>query len=368
MKSNRHIYNDMIKIENIKDAVLKGAAKGNKKKHKSVSKVVNHIDEYALKLHDKLVDHSIYIKPYEQEEITETREKHKKRQISKPGFLYDEMLQYVLLSKFAPYTEKYMYDHAYGSIKNKGTGQIWKTIEKWLKDKHDTKYCLTLDIHKCYPNVDQDLLISRIRERFPDKDFMIEMEKVIRACSRGLALGSPMSGHLLHFLLTPLDRWITEQDGVFKYARYADNFFIFSANKRKLGRVRDTLVQKLKDEYHMEFNHDYQLFRVSYIDVRTKKECGRPVDVCGTKFYRNRKILRKGNMIRTTRKAKKIAEKGNKTTWYDAQQIMSRLGFFRHHNMHNVFDKYVKPNVNIKKMRKLISNHSKQKARQQNIR
>lgn len=357
MHTVKSIYDKMISKENIKRAILHGT-KG-KTNRDDVKDVVTHIDEYVNNLHNMMKNHTTLITKCTSVDIVELRNKHKTRHISKPHFKYNQMIQYVLLTELQKYVDKIMYKHAYGSVKKRGTKQINDVIQRWIsKDKKHTKYALVLDIHHCYPSVDQDILLDRLYKVFKDADYMIEMEKIIKSVPFGLALGYPISGYLLHFLFTPLDKWIIQQDCVSHYARYADNLFIFGSNKRKLQRLYDELCIKLKNEYHMEFNNDRQLFPIEYVG-RDDKKHGRPLDVCGCLHYRDKMILRKNTMLKATRKAKQIYKKGNKSTYYDAEQLMSRLGNFRHKNMHIAFKRRVKPYVNIKEQRKKISQHSK---------
>lgn len=190
------------------------------------------------------------------------------------------------------------------------------------KDPKGTRYCLQMDVHHCYPSVDQDILIERWHQKVKDADFNIENDKVIRASPFGLAPGSPTSVWHIHFLFTPFDHWLSQQDGVEYSIRHMDDIIAFGPNKKKLHKVERDSIEYMKREYNMEINHNHQVFPIEWKD-RKGKIHGRPLDVCGYLFYRDKTIMRKSHMIRTTRKATKM-DKKERITFYDAEQLLCR--------------------------------------------
>jgi hypothetical protein len=180
---------------------------------------------------------------------------------------------------------------------------------------------------------------------------------VIRASPKGLAPGSPTSVWHIHFLFTPFDHWVTEQDGVSHYLRHMDDIVIFGSNKRKLHKIEQSVIDYMKREYNLEINHNHQVFPIEWIDKRGNKH-GRPLDVCGYQFYRDHTVLRESHMLKTTRKANRISKKEN-VTFYDAQQILSHLGWYKHANMYNSYKERIKPKVNVRQMKRIISKHAR---------
>ena len=88
------------------------------------------------------------------------------------------------------------------------------------------------------------------------------------------------------------------------------------------------------------------------------KEIGRVLDFMGFLFRRTRTTIRKAILYRITRKARKLSKK-EKVNWYDASSMVSRMGYFKHTDAYNVYVERVKPYVNIKRLKKKISNHEK---------
>lgn len=291
MKTYKNIFEPAVEIENIKQCIIESSKNGKMKRH-DVRKAVENVDREAEIVRNMMKRHETKIGTYSLTEITDGS-KRKKRNIAKPKFRYDQIVQYVLLSQLKPIVTRSLYEYAHGSLEKRGTLQSAKAISRWIKnDPKGTRYCLQMDVHHCYPSVDQEILIKKFHEKIKDDDFNIENDKVIRASPYGLAPGAPTSVWYIHFLFTPFDHWITAHD------------------------------------------------------------------VCGYLFYRDRTILRKEKMIRATRKAGKMARK-EKITFYDCEQLLSRIGDFKHVDVYNVYRNRIKPKVDVKKLKQTISKHAR---------
>ena len=81
----------------------------------------------------------------------------------------------------------------------------------------------------------------------------------------------------------------------------------------------------------------------------------------GFKFYRNRTTLRKSNLLRATRKAAQI---GRSLTicWKQASSMLSYMGWITHTNTYGVFYQRIRPFVDIKRLKKIVSKHSRRSA------
>lgn len=356
MITYKNLFEPATELENIKSCIIE-ASKNGKMKKPCVKEVIDNIDEEAAILRDMMINHTTDIGTYE---LTEIREgiKRKKRNIAKPKFKYDQMLQHVLISQIKPIVMHSLYEYAHGSLENRGPLQSAEVISEWLrKDPKGTRYCLEMDVHHCYPSVVQDILIRRWHGKIKDADFNIENDKVIRASPKGLAPGSPTSVWHVHFLFTPFDHWLVEQDGVAHYLRHMDNIVIFGPSKKKLHQVEQAVIEYFEREYKMQINHNHQVFPIEWTDRNGKKH-GRPLDVCGCLFYRGRTILREAHLIKTTRKANKIA-KEDKITFYEAQQMMSHIGWMKNTDTYDVYKERIKPKVKIKQLKRIISKHAR---------
>lgn len=65
-------------------------------------------------------------------------------------------------------------------------------------------------------------------------------------------------------------------------------------------------------------------------------------------------------MLSCTRKVNRVAKK-EKITWYDATAILSYMGYLSNTDTYDMYLQRVKPYVNVKKLKKIVSKHSKRK-------
>lgn len=158
--------------------------------------------------------------------------------------------------------------------------------------------------------------------------------------------------------------------GVDHYVRYADDIVVFGRNKKKLHKLREIMAEYLKNEMHQKIKYNWQVFRFEYpdkkaspiIDKRTGREKvktrGRALDFMGFVFHYNRTTLRKSILKRSARKARKLSKK-EKVNWYDATSMLSSMGWYTHTDTYDFYKEQIKPYVNIKKLKKIVSKHSK---------
>lgn len=163
--------------------------------------------------------------------------------------------------------------------------------------------------------------------------------------------------------------------GVKYMVRYMDDIVCFSANKRDLKTALERIESYCSEKLGLVIKKNKQIFPLSKeiqltekeLEARQKakksikkkvKEIGRALDFMGFLFRRTRTTIRKAILYRITRKARKVAKK-EKANWYDASSIISRMGYFRHTDAYNVYLERVKPYVNIKKLKKIVSNHER---------
>lgn len=341
----------MLNINTINEAIDIAARK--KTRRRDVRKVLANKAHYAYEIQKLLKTHG-YVNPqYEMSEITEGS-KHKTRKIEKPKFIYDQLIQNVLITQLKPIVMGSLYEHAHGSLEDRGPQQSMKVIAKWIKkDPKGTRYCLQMDIHHCYQTIDQNILSGMYHDKIHDNDFNIENDRVIFSLPSGIAIGAPTSIWHLHFMLTPYDHFVAGLDGVSHYLRHADDMVIFGPNKKKLHKVEQQCMQYLKENLNLEVNYVHQVFPIEWTDKIGRKH-GRPLDVCGYLFYRDRTILRESRMLVITRKTSKVGKK-EKPTSFDAMQAISQIGWLRHARTYDMYEERIKPFVSKRKMRKIVS-------------
>ena len=124
----------------------------------------------------------------------------------------------------------------------------------------------------------------------------------------------------------------------------------------------------LNDNLDLEIKGDWQVFRFEYpvmkdgkpvLDENRKQVTkGRMLDFMGFQFHHDRTTIRKSNIEAARRKANHIS-KQDKISWYNASVMLSYMGLFKHTDTYNYYIEYIKPKINVKKLKRIVSKHSR---------
>lgn len=341
MKRVGNIYTRICKKENIQRAII-CASKG-KKTRNNVKKVMQNMDLAINKLQLMLSEQSYIPSPYEEKKIFDGANK-KQRIIYKPRFYPDQCIHWALMLQIEDILKKGMYDYSCASIKGRGILYAIKYLKRILKeDRKNTKYCLKLDIKKFYPNIDKDILKKKFRRKIKCIDTLELINIIIDSSDSGLPIGNYTSQWFANFFLQDLDHFIKEKLHIKYYIRYMDDMILFHRNKKELHKCRIEIENFLRNE-KLKLKENWQLFKTE----------SRPVDFVGYRFYRGYTTLRKSNFLRIKRRAKKIYKK-EKLTVTDSASMISYYGWLKHCDSHNYNEKYIKPYIDIKKCKGVIS-------------
>lgn len=200
------------------------------------------------------------------------------------------------------------------------------------------------------------------REMFDD------LKRIIEDIRNGVPLGYFTSQWFGNFYLKTLDHYIKEELHADDFMRYMDDMVILGKSKKKLHRIYDAIEIYLRNELHLEIKGDWQVFRFEYPVMKNGKPVlddngkqitkGRMLDFMGFQFHHDRTTIRKSNLESARRKANHIA-KQEKISWYNASVMLSYMGLFKNTDTYNYYQDYIKPKINVKKLKKIVSKHSK---------
>lgn len=380
MKSINHVYEKIIS-EEIRSIALHNVCSHarhsrNFMKHyreyqenpkKTIEKSYNWITNYS---NDK---HSII--------IINDGISRKQRKIIVPTFK-ELVVQHCIVEVLKPMFFKGMYRHSYASIPKRyvNTGRVKngqpciveevrgahagkKFIEKWIRDTKNVKYCLKMDIHHFFESISHDILKKKLSDHIHDEKFLNILYKIIDVTDVGIPIGFYTSQWLSNWYLQELDHYIKEQLHAKYYMRYMDDMIVFGSNKKKLHQIRMDVQKYLEEKLGLTLKDNWQVFRFVYTKKNkngNKKEYGRDLDFMGFRFFRNRTIMRKSIMLKCTRKARRIYNK-LKPTVYDARQMLSYNGYLRATDTYNMYLERIKPFINFKKLKKIISKNDKRR-------
>ena len=350
MRTWKNLYGFFISEENIRLAITKASV--GKRHRKQVKVYIEHPDEHIQEIIDYAND--FYNEPHVAHTINE-RGRGKARDIVVPSFR-EQIVHHMIVNTFKPVMLKGMYEHSYGSIPGRGVHLAKSRIERWLhKDRKNTKYFLKMDIRHFFASIPHDKLKALISKYVKDDKVAEVARRIVDVIPRGLPLGFYTSQWFANWYLQGLDHFIKEQLQAKYYVRYMDDMVVFGASKRKLHKM----VPQIKDYLEtlgLELKPDW--FVARFVHDETGREYGRDLDFMGFRFYRQRTTLRRGIMYRATRVARSIKKK---QTIFNAHRFMSYLGWFSHSDTYNVYCKWIKPFVNVRRIKLQIGRYDRRR-------
>lgn len=199
-------------------------------------------------------------------------------------------------------------------------------------------------------------------------EMLEELKVIIEEMRKGVPLGYFTSQWFGNFYLKALDHYIKEELHAEHYMRYMDDMVILGKSKKKLHKMHKAIEVYLNENLELEIKDDWQVFRFEYPVIKDGKslldENGKQVtkrrmlDFMGFQFHHDRTTIRKSNIESARRKANHIA-KQDKISWYNASVMLSYMGLFKHTDTYNYYTEYIKPKINIKKLKRIVSKHSR---------
>lgn len=359
MKSYKYLFEKLISYENLSDAIEKSSL--GKRERREVKRVLDHKDEHIKRLQDLLINQKLRIRKHEAIKINDGITA-KVRLIIKPDYVYEQILHHAIVQVLTPIFMRSMYIYSCGSLPGRGGLYGKRYLAKYIRENPTKiKYVAKGDITKFFQTVNIELVKDKFRKIIHDEKFLQVLFLVLdsniatyqgQEINMGLPIGYYLSQWIANWFLQDFDYFIKQKLKIKCYIRYVDDFVLLSPNKKELHKALAAISEYLKN-LDLRLKSNYQVFKLAYID-KNGKERGRPVDFMGYKFYRDRTILRRGIMLRAVRKALKISKKTN-LNWYECTQLLCYLGWFKYTDTYKVYERYIKPNVNIGECKKVVS-------------
>lgn len=359
MKSYNHLFEKLISYENLSEAIEKSSL-GKRERHE-VKKVLEHKDEYIKRLQYLLINKKLKIRKHEAVKINDGITA-KIRLIIKPDYVYEQILHHAIVQVLTPIFMRSMYVFSCGSLPGRGGLYGKRYLAKYIREHpKKVKYAAKGDISKFFQTVNIERVKEKFRKIIHDEKFLDVVFLVLDSniatykgenINMGLPIGYYLSQWIANWYLQDFDYFIKQKLKIKCYIRYVDDFVLLSPNKKELHKAIKAISEYLENiELHLKSN--YQVFKFAYTDKNGKTR-GRPIDFMGFKFYRDRTVLRRGIMLRAVRKALKISKK-TKLNWYECTQLLCYLGWFKYTDTYKVFERFIKPYVNIGECKKIVS-------------
>lgn len=359
MKSYNHLFEKLISYENLSEAIEKSSL--GKRERREVKKVLEYKDEYIKRLQYLLINKKLKIRKHEAVKINDGITA-KIRLIIKPDYVYEQILHHAIVQVLTPIFMRSMYVFSCGSLPGRGGLYGKRYLAKYIREHpKKVKYVAKGDISKFFQTVNIERVKEKFRKIIHDEKFLDVVFLVLDSniatykgenINMGLPIGYYLSQWIANWYLQDFDYFIKQKLKIKCYIRYVDDFVLLSPNKKELHKAIKAISEYLENiELHLKSN--YQVFKFAYTDKNGKTR-GRPIDFMGFKFYRDRTVLRRGIMLRAVRKALKISKK-TRLNWYECTQLLCYLGWFKYTDTYKVFERFIKPYVNIGDCKKIVS-------------
>lgn len=354
MKRIGNIYSEIVSIDNCKAAIRN--ASENKRRRRSVQKILDNSDYYAHELSERLQQLS-FCTEYTYKKIVD-KPSGKERDLYIPAFFPDQCAHHAIMQVLKPYIIKSSYEWSCSCIHGRGIKKACIGVERaTMRDKKHAKYCVKMDIQKFYSTVDHDVLKQCVRRKIKDKEVVAMLDSVIDSHSLGLPIGNYTSPWLAEMLLQPFDMYVKHELGVDYYIRYADDIVFIGNNKKKLRKAMYKSIEFLSG-YNLNVKPNYQLFR-----IKGEGSNGRPIDFVGKCFYKGSTRIRKRRALAFMRQSREIVKLQNNSAdipFKTASGFMSRSSCLKYANTCGLKAKYYDC-IDINSLKEVIRNESKQR-------
>lgn len=320
MKVYKHLSEQILTIENFRLA-YKNATKG-KRHYVEVKEIDKDPETYIRNLLDEVKSRRYKVSDYI---VFDLYTGHKWREIYKLP-MKDRIVQHAIMNICEPiFRESFILD-TYSSIKTRGIHLGLQRLKHALRDS-EYRYCMKLDIHKCYPSLDKEILKAKLAKKFNDEPLNWLFGVIIDSCENGVPIGNYTSQYFNNFYFSGFDHWLKEVKGVKYYFRYCDDMIILGKTKEELHKLLAEIQEKMA-ELHVHLKPNYQIFPIE----------SRGVDFLGYISRRNYVRIRKHIKINFIKKV--TAMDFNNITDANINVMGSYWGIMVHADCRHLWKKY----------------------------
>ncbi len=294
--------------------------------------------------------------------LTKIVHEHEKKRIAHLADIHEQWYFYIIVEVLKPIVMRRIHKNVIGCIPGRGSHSGKKKIEEWIESGF--RHIYKADVRKFYDNTQIAVVIRKLRRDIADERFLYCIAKIYRYVSKGILIGLYISPWLANYVLTTVDE-VIERTGQ-RFIRYVDDIVVVSSAKKNLKAVHETVSTALS-HIRLKLKSTWQIFRFDYptnkhritksgrkVEIRI----GRPLDFMGFVFYRDKTVIRKRIMLKTTRTARRLKKAKDIGRRYYAKMVrgmVSRMGWFRYTKSYDCYLNHIKPFVNIGKLKKIVS-------------
>ncbi len=311
-----HQYSNIISIENLLEAW--GEFVCGKRYRKDVQEFERNLMQNIITLHKDLASKGYKHSPYQAFNISDP----KPRNIHKAK-VRDRLLHHAIYRILYPFFDKTFTAHSYSCRLGKGMHKALNAFRDFsyeVSENHiKTVWVLKCDIRKFFASIDHSVLIEIIKNHILDIDIQWLISEVVgsfhsTAEGVGLPLGNLTSQLFVNIYMNRFDQFVKHKIKAKHYIRYADDFVIFSKDKKWLESIVPNISDFLWSKLHLELHPN----KISINTVASG------VDFLGWVHFTDHRV------IRTT--TKKRMFRGIKVKNGNHETVQSYLGLLKHGN------------------------------------
>lgn len=250
--------------------------------------------EYALQVHEILVNGTFHYARFRQKDIIE---RGKKRHLLFTVTFPDRVIQHCVFRVIAPILLDTCTADTYAAQDGRGTHLMSDRIMEAVQtDPENTVYNVQFDIHHFFDSIPRDILWFLIKRKIKDPDVLELLHRIIFEVpgERGLPIGLYSSQILSTFFLSYFGHWLKEVLRVPYDFIYMDDGVIFGPSKERLRIVIKAVAAELR-RYGLKLKGNWRI---------RPTRCG--VDIVGFVHYPTYKVLRKRTKLSYERTCRAI--------------------------------------------------------------
>lgn len=326
MKRYGNLYEKIYDMDNL--VLAHQNARKGKTHYTDVKKVDADPEFYLTEIQKMLKDKTYRTSEYK------TFIKHdgkKDREIFVLPYYPDRIIQWAIVQVLEPIWEGTLIANTFSSLKGRGIHQGLVKLQKDLRNRKDTKYCLKFDIKKFYPSIDHTILKSILRKKIKDADVLELLDGIIDGAP-GVPIGNYLSQYFGNLYLSAFDHWVKETNRIRFYFRYCDDIVILGPDKSSLRGLLDKIREFFSSHLKLRVKENWQVFP-TFI---------RGVDFLGYRCFGHFTLLRKSTAINMKRKLVKMTRFVD-ITRHDLNVISSYHGWLMWCDGNRLSNKYIRP-------------------------
>ena len=208
----------------------------------------------------------------------------------------DRIIHHAIYRAVYSYFDRFFIFDSYSCRLDKGTHKALARFESFSRKEsyNNTKtvWVLKGDIRKCFASINHQILKQIISRHIKCPKILQIIHVVIDSFTNGIPLGNLTSQLFINIYLNEFDQHVKRVLKVSKYIRYADDFVIFSRDKKVLEGLIPEIKLFLTENLKLDLHPDK-------VSVKTMNS---GVDFLGWVHFPKYRILRRTTKIRMYQK------------------------------------------------------------------